>query len=108
MSQEDEFPYSRDQVLARQHRFGYVNLFSFQRTQLTAPAVRASRAPTRRKVKENLGIVAGQELPRRGRCTHYAKSYRWFRYARLRGTSLWTMLTPNTDSRAAAKSIPAM
>lgn len=50
---------------------------------VSAAAVRASRAPTRRKVKENLGIVAGQELPRRGRCTHYAKSYRWFRYARL-------------------------
>ena len=30
--------------------------------------------------KENLGIVAGTELPRRGRCTHYGKSYRWFRY----------------------------
>ncbi|THX18758.1 hypothetical protein D6D17_01902, partial [Aureobasidium pullulans] len=43
--------------------------------------VRASRAPARRKIKENLGIVAGQELPRRGRCTHYAKSYRWFRFS---------------------------
>lgn len=30
--------------------------------------------------KETLGIVAGQELPRRGRCTHYGKSYRWFRF----------------------------
>ncbi|KAL3452598.1 hypothetical protein BJX65DRAFT_293087 [Aspergillus insuetus] len=37
------------------------------------------RAPTRRKPKEVLGIVAGQELPRRGRCMHYSKSYRWFR-----------------------------
>ncbi|KAL8949041.1 MAG: hypothetical protein Q9222_004825, partial [Ikaeria aurantiellina] len=38
--------------------------------------------PLRRKQpKENLGIVAGQELPRRGRCTHYAKSYRWFRFS---------------------------
>lgn len=32
------------------------------------------------QAKENLGIVAGTELPRRGRCTHYGKSYRWFRY----------------------------
>ena len=32
------------------------------------------------KPKETLGIVAGQELPRRGRCTHYGKSYRWFRF----------------------------
>ncbi|KAL8715934.1 MAG: hypothetical protein Q9220_000601 [cf. Caloplaca sp. 1 TL-2023] len=38
--------------------------------------------PLRRKQpKESLGIVAGQELPRRGRCTHYAKSYRWFRFS---------------------------
>ncbi|KAH0365039.1 hypothetical protein KCU65_g6439, partial [Aureobasidium melanogenum] len=48
---------------------------------VSAASVRASRVPTRRKVKENLGIVAGQELPRRGRCTHYAKSYRWFRFS---------------------------
>ncbi|KAL2857985.1 hypothetical protein BJY01DRAFT_230832 [Aspergillus pseudoustus] len=39
------------------------------------------RAPTRRKPKEVLGIVAGQELPRRGRCMHYSKSYRWFRFS---------------------------
>ncbi|KAL6232250.1 hypothetical protein BDW75DRAFT_24762 [Aspergillus navahoensis] len=36
------------------------------------------RAPARKKPKEVLGIVAGQELPRRGRCMHYSKSYRWF------------------------------
>ncbi|KAF2452800.1 hypothetical protein BDY21DRAFT_358009 [Lineolata rhizophorae] len=29
--------------------------------------------------KEKLGIVAGHELPKRGRCAHYSKSYRWFR-----------------------------
>ncbi|KAH8705043.1 hypothetical protein BGW36DRAFT_434742 [Talaromyces proteolyticus] len=38
-------------------------------------------AAPRRKVKENLGITAGQELPRRGRCAHYGKSYRWFRFS---------------------------
>lgn len=39
--------------------------------------------PLRRKKapKENLGIVAGQELPRQGRCRHYTKSYRWFRFS---------------------------
>ncbi|THC92179.1 hypothetical protein EYZ11_008338 [Aspergillus tanneri] len=35
----------------------------------------------RKKPKEDLGIVAGQELPRRGRCMHYGKSYRWFRFS---------------------------
>lgn len=44
-------------------------------------ALRASRAPGRKKVKESLGITAGTELPRRGRCTHYGKSYRWFRFS---------------------------
>ncbi|KAL4908975.1 hypothetical protein BDW74DRAFT_174199 [Aspergillus multicolor] len=39
------------------------------------------RAPARKKPKEVLGIVAGQELPRRGRCMHYSKSYRWFRFS---------------------------
>lgn len=35
----------------------------------------------RRKPKESLGLVAGTELPKRGRCKHYAKSYRWFRFS---------------------------
>ncbi|KAI2737311.1 hypothetical protein DTO013E5_6651 [Penicillium roqueforti] len=37
--------------------------------------------PPKRKPQEVLGIVAGQELPRRGRCQHYAKSQRWFRFS---------------------------
>ncbi|OQE46778.1 hypothetical protein PENCOP_c001G06518 [Penicillium coprophilum] len=37
--------------------------------------------PLRRKPQEVLGIVAGQELPRRGRCQHYSKSHRWFRFS---------------------------
>ena len=44
------------------------------------PVVTASVAPQMqsadnvfRQVKENLGITAGTELPRRGRCSHYAK-----------------------------------
>ncbi|KAL4922287.1 hypothetical protein BDW62DRAFT_50814 [Aspergillus aurantiobrunneus] len=39
------------------------------------------RASVRHKPKEVLGIVAGQDLPRRGRCMHYSKSYRWFRFS---------------------------
>ncbi|KAI2001530.1 hypothetical protein LOY97_006347 [Ophidiomyces ophidiicola] len=34
-----------------------------------------------KKHKESLGLVAGKELPRRGRCLHYRKSYRWFRFS---------------------------
>lgn len=49
--------------------------------RVSTAAIRASQAPLRRKPKENLGIVAGQELPQRGRCKHYAKSYRWFRFS---------------------------
>ncbi|KAK8240995.1 hypothetical protein IWZ00DRAFT_52971 [Phyllosticta capitalensis] len=48
---------------------------------VSASTGRAARPLPRKKAKENLGIVAGQELPRRGRCTHYAKSFRWFRFS---------------------------
>ncbi|KAK7543791.1 hypothetical protein IWX50DRAFT_616336 [Phyllosticta citricarpa] len=46
---------------------------------VSASTGRAARPLPRKKARENLGIIAGQELPRRGRCTHYAKSFRWFR-----------------------------
>ena len=49
--------------------------------QISASAMRASRVPGRKKVKENLGITAGTALPRQGRCAHYRKSYRWFRFS---------------------------
>ncbi|KAK0770727.1 hypothetical protein LTR91_000943 [Friedmanniomyces endolithicus] len=49
--------------------------------QASPSAIRASKAPGRKKAKENLGITAGSELPRRGRCKHYSKSYRWFRFS---------------------------
>ncbi|CZR52254.1 uncharacterized protein PAC_02131 [Phialocephala subalpina] len=39
-----------------------------------------SSLPPRRK-KETLGLVPGTELPKRGRCRHYTKSYRWFRFS---------------------------
>lgn len=34
-----------------------------------------------RKKKEVLGLVVGTELPKRGRCRHYTKSFRWFRFS---------------------------
>lgn len=34
----------------------------------------------RPKQREKLGIVPGTELPARGACKHYAKSFRWFRF----------------------------
>ncbi|KAK0935549.1 hypothetical protein LTR29_012862 [Friedmanniomyces endolithicus] len=49
--------------------------------QASPSAIRASKAPGRKKPKENLRITAGSELPRRGRCKHYSKSHRWFRFS---------------------------
>ncbi|KAK8178013.1 hypothetical protein IWX90DRAFT_422536 [Phyllosticta citrichinensis] len=48
---------------------------------VSASTGRAARPLPRKKAKENLGIVVGQELPRRGRCSHYSKSLRWFRFS---------------------------
>ncbi|KAJ5090019.1 hypothetical protein N7532_008703 [Penicillium argentinense] len=47
----------------------------------TAAGSLRSGLALKKKPKEALGIVAGQELPRRGRCSHYGKSYRWFRFS---------------------------
>ena len=43
-----------------------------------AHATAAQSLPRRKK--ETLGLVAGIELPNRGRCTHYRRSFRWFRF----------------------------
>lgn len=50
---------------------------------LISSAARSHHGPPlpRKRHKENLGITAGSELPRRGRCPHYSKSYRWFRFS---------------------------
>lgn len=48
---------------------------------LVSAAARTDRLPVRKRPKESLGIIAGQELPRQGRCSHYNKSYRWFRFS---------------------------
>lgn len=39
--------------------------------------------PRRKKKVDDalLGVVAGKELPKRGRCVHYSKSLRWFRFS---------------------------
>ncbi|KAF2795061.1 hypothetical protein K505DRAFT_324317 [Melanomma pulvis-pyrius CBS 109.77] len=49
--------------------------------RVSASIARVSHVPMRKKRPQNLGIVAGQELPNRGRCSHYKKSYRWFRFS---------------------------
>ncbi|CRG84027.1 putative protein C18H10,09 [Talaromyces islandicus] len=52
-------------------KFMIVGPSGLSRHRLAAPRLK----------KENLGIVAGQELPQRGRCAHYRKSHRWFRFS---------------------------
>ncbi|KAF2732544.1 hypothetical protein EJ04DRAFT_307063 [Polyplosphaeria fusca] len=47
----------------------------------TSTSLGHAKAPLRKKQTEKLGIVAGQELTNRGRCAHYKKSYRWFRFS---------------------------
>ncbi|KAI7766723.1 hypothetical protein LZL87_005023 [Fusarium oxysporum] len=34
-----------------------------------------------RRKQEKLGLHAGEQLPNRGACSHYRKSYRWFRFS---------------------------
>ncbi|TKA69850.1 hypothetical protein B0A55_06735 [Friedmanniomyces simplex] len=76
-----------DLIHVNSARAGYLDLDGSFRIpevkflQVSASAIRASKAPGRKKAKENLGITAGSELPRRGRCKHYSKSYRWFRFS---------------------------
>jgi uncharacterized CHY-type Zn-finger protein len=48
---------------------------------LVSSAERPNRPLPRKKAKENLGIVAGTQLPHKGRCQHYSKSFRWFRFS---------------------------
>jgi uncharacterized CHY-type Zn-finger protein len=48
---------------------------------LVSSAERPNRPLPRKRIKENLGIVAGTQLPHKGRCQHYSKSFRWFRFS---------------------------
>lgn len=58
--------------------------FSFPEVKflLVSTSAGGSSLPLRsRKPKERLGISAGTPLPNNGRCEHYSKSYRWFRFS---------------------------
>ncbi|KAI1880634.1 hypothetical protein JX265_000874 [Neoarthrinium moseri] len=46
---------------------------------ITRGAVPLSTGPRRRQ--EKLGLHAGDPLPDRGACSHYKRSYRWFRFS---------------------------
>merc|ERR1712225_208732 len=54
---------------------GSVKLLRISSTNLLPP----SSGPRRKR--ETLGLTPGTELPKRGRCRHYTKSYRWFRFS---------------------------
>ncbi|CAL3962614.1 unnamed protein product [Diplocarpon coronariae] len=47
--------------------------------RITSPGAAAGPGPRRKR--ETLGLTPGSELPKRGRCRHYPKSYRWFRFS---------------------------
>lgn len=51
----------------------------FLRVSLSDRRLHAPLPPKRKK--EDLGITSGTELPLKGRCKHYSKSYRWFRFS---------------------------
>jgi uncharacterized CHY-type Zn-finger protein len=43
-----------------------------QASHILKPAVRKKKAPS--------GVVLGQPLPQKGACSHYSKSFRWYRF----------------------------
>jgi uncharacterized CHY-type Zn-finger protein len=58
--------------------------FTFKIPQVKFLRITSSHLPPAsgpRRKKEVLGLTPGTELPRRGRCRHYTKSYRWFRFS---------------------------
>jgi uncharacterized CHY-type Zn-finger protein len=57
-----------------------ISIPSVRFLRITAAASTSATGP-RRKRDVPLGVVTGTELPDRGRCRHYAKSYRWFRFS---------------------------
>jgi uncharacterized CHY-type Zn-finger protein len=49
--------------------------------KLTPNIIQPSQlALKKKKEKQDLGIIVGQPLPNNGACSHYKKSYRWFRF----------------------------
>ncbi|TVY23328.1 Uncharacterized protein LHYA1_G007210, partial [Lachnellula hyalina] len=58
--------------------------FSFKIPQTKFLRISSEHVPRSagpRRKKETLGLTPGTELPKRGRCRHYTKSYRWFRFS---------------------------
>lgn len=58
-----------------------VSIPSMRFLRITTSAAPSGATGPRRKREVLAGVVAGTELPDRGRCRHYAKSYRWFRFS---------------------------
>ncbi|TAQ83411.1 hypothetical protein B7494_g8265 [Chlorociboria aeruginascens] len=48
---------------------------------LITPSSAPSSSTLPRRAKRAFGIVSGTPLPKQGRCKHYRKSYRWFRFS---------------------------
>lgn len=57
-----------------------ISIPSVRFLRITSATTAATSATGPRRKREVLGLVTGTELPDRGRCRHYAKSYRWFRF----------------------------
>lgn len=58
--------------------------FTFKIPQTKFLRISSSHLPPAagpRRKRETLGLTPGTELPKRGRCRHYTKSYRWFRFS---------------------------
>ena len=56
-----------------------ISIPSVRFLRITSAAAVSATGPRRKR--EVLGLVVGTELPDRGRCRHYSKSYRWFRFS---------------------------
>jgi uncharacterized CHY-type Zn-finger protein len=61
------------------HQKMSISIPSVRFLRITSAAATSATGPRRKR--EVLGLVTGTELPDRGRCRHYGKSYRWFRFS---------------------------
>ncbi len=68
-------------VCRRCHRKMTFKIYEVKFLRIASHASGIPLPPRKGKVKENLGIVAGTPLPNTGRCSHYRKSHRWFRFS---------------------------
>ena len=58
--------------------FDGFKLVNLAPTSLEAPL--STMSLKKKKVESNLGLSIGEQLPKKGTCKHFGKSYRWFRY----------------------------